>query len=70
VPRLGYSGTQDEPDRSSIEARKADHLRLTASGEVDASVSPGWGDIHLVHNALPEVDLETIDLSVEFLGID
>jgi isopentenyl-diphosphate delta-isomerase len=51
-----------------IEARKADHLRLSASGDVDALVGPGWEDVRLVHEALPEVDQREVDLSVEFLG--
>jgi isopentenyl-diphosphate Delta-isomerase len=51
-----------------IEARKADHLRLSASGDVDALAGPGWDDVRLVHEALPEVDLCDVDLSVAFLG--
>jgi isopentenyl-diphosphate Delta-isomerase len=52
----------------SIEARKADHLRLSASGDVNALVGPGWDDVRLVHEALPELDQAAIDLSVLFLG--
>jgi isopentenyl-diphosphate delta-isomerase len=51
-----------------IEARKADHLRLSAAGDVDASTGAGWGDVHLLHCALPELDLCEVDLSVRFLG--
>jgi isopentenyl-diphosphate delta-isomerase len=51
-----------------IEARKADHLRLSATGDVDALVGPGWNDVRLVHEALPEVDQSDVDLSVVFLG--
>src|SRR5919199_1655445 len=51
-----------------IEARKADHLRLSAESDVDAVVGPGWADIRLVHHALPELDQDEIDVSVEFLG--
>jgi isopentenyl-diphosphate Delta-isomerase len=51
-----------------IESRKADHLRLSASGDVDARAGPGWQDIHLVHEALPEVDASAIDLRAELLG--
>jgi isopentenyl-diphosphate delta-isomerase len=51
-----------------IEARKADHLRLSAAGDVDALVGPGWEEVRLVHEALPEVDQREVDLSVEFLG--
>ena len=51
-----------------IEQRKADHLRLTAEQDVEASRGAGWEDIHLVHEALPEIDQCAIDLSVSFLG--
>lgn len=51
-----------------IEARKADHLRLSATGDVEATRGAGWEDVQLVHEALPEVDLEAVDLGVEFLG--
>ena len=51
-----------------IESRKADHLRLSAAGDVDALVGAGWEDVRLVHEALPEVDQCAIDLSVQFLG--
>ncbi len=51
-----------------IESRKADHLRLSASGDVDALVGPGWDDVRLVHEALPEVDHSDVDLSAEFFG--
>jgi isopentenyl-diphosphate delta-isomerase len=52
----------------SIEARKADHLQLSAAADVEASSGPGWDDVHLLHEALPEIDQAEIDLSVNFLG--
>jgi isopentenyl-diphosphate delta-isomerase len=51
-----------------IEQRKADHLRLSATSDVDALAGPGWDEIKLVHDALPEVDQACINLSVTFLG--
>jgi isopentenyl-diphosphate Delta-isomerase len=51
-----------------IERRKADHLRLSASADVDALAGPGWEDLRLVHEALPEIDQCDVDLSVTFLG--
>lgn len=51
-----------------VETRKAEHLRLTATRDVNTRVAPGWNDIQLLHEALPEIDLDAVDLSVEFLG--
>lgn len=51
----------------SITARKSEHLAL-GRGDVESRRPAGWGDITLIHQALPEVDFEDIDLSVEFLG--
>jgi len=51
-----------------IEARKADHLRLTAVGDVGTHAGAGWADVRLVHEALPEVDLDAVDLRTNFLG--
>jgi isopentenyl-diphosphate delta-isomerase len=51
-----------------IEQRKADHLRLSATSDVDAAVGAGWDDIKLVHDALPAIDQGDVDLSATFLG--
>ncbi|MCY4087917.1 MAG: type 2 isopentenyl-diphosphate Delta-isomerase [Actinomycetia bacterium] len=52
---------------AAIEARKEEHLRYVR-GDIEARTPAGWDDIELVHQALPEVDLDAIDLSTEFLG--
>src|SRR5687767_1125787 len=52
----------------AIEARKAEHLQVTAAGDVNTRAGPGWADVHLVPEALPEVDRAAVDLAVEFLG--
>jgi isopentenyl-diphosphate Delta-isomerase len=56
-------------DSKNLENRKADHLELTARGDV------GFRDqgtllncVHLVHNALPELTLGSIDTSCMLLG--
>lgn len=46
--------------------RKLDHLRICNEQEVECG-STGFDDVHLLHNALPECDLERIDLSAQFL---
>jgi len=48
-------------------ARKLDHLRICLDEQVEAG-DPGFSDVHLVHQALPGLDLDRIDTSVLFLG--
>ena len=53
----------------SIEARKADHLRLNLEEEVQfRKVTTGLERYRFQHQALPEIDLAAIDLSTTFLG--
>ena len=51
-----------------VEARKAEHLRVTATRDVNTRATAGWGDVHLLHEALPEIDLDQVDLSFELFG--
>ena len=51
-----------------IPARKADHIDIAAGQQVSASISPGWDDVHLVHQSLPEIDLDEVDLRTHFFG--
>ena len=54
---------RDPAHHSAVEARKGEHLRVTASRDVNTRTGPGWADIHLIHEALPEVDLDAVDVS-------
>lgn len=51
-----------------IQRRKADHLRMASEADVGSRRSAGFEDVHLVHSALPEIDLDGVDPSVELLG--
>src|ERR1044071_4844329 len=51
-----------------IPTRKADHIDVATQRPVTASISPGWEDVTLVHQSLPEIDLVDVDLSIDFLG--
>src|SRR5579885_835267 len=51
-----------------VKQRKAEHVQAALTGDLSAPQAAGWRDIHLVHQALPEVDLDAIDTSVQFLG--
>ncbi len=48
-------------------ARKLDQLRICADSQVDPGYA-GWNDIRLVHQALPEFNMDIIDLGTRFLG--
>lgn len=48
-----------------IQARKADHLRMAATADVNSRRSAGFEDVHLLHCAVPEVDLDAVDTSTE-----
>jgi len=55
-----------EPD---IEARKADHLDLCATDDVAyRRRTTLLEEVELMHQSLPEISLEEVDLSVELLG--
>jgi isopentenyl-diphosphate delta-isomerase len=55
-------------EEGAVEARKAEHLELAARPDVDAARASAWHDIHFEHEALPECNLDDVDLSVTFLG--
>ncbi|WP_142987788.1 type 2 isopentenyl-diphosphate Delta-isomerase [Halorubrum cibi] len=52
---------------SETEDRKDDHLRIVQERDVETT-GTGFEDIQLVHDALPELDYDAIDPSIEFLG--
>jgi len=50
-----------------IENRKADHVNIVLEKNVNAHHNY-WDDIYLIHQALPEINYDEIDLSTDFLG--
>lgn len=53
----------------STSKRKIEHLELCAKRPVESrNVSSGFDDVMLVHKALPQINMDEIDLSTEFLG--
>lgn len=53
---------------SGIEKRKLRHIRVSLEEEVETDISTGFKDIHLVHRALPEIDLDDVSLDTNLLG--
>jgi isopentenyl-diphosphate delta-isomerase len=56
------------PKESMTESRKRDHIQIALEKDVQYSRATGLERAELLHNALPEVDFDAIDLSMEFLG--
>lgn len=51
-----------------IRTRKADHLRIVAEEEVAHTSTTLLENVRLFHQALPEIDLDAVDTSIEFFG--
>jgi len=56
----------EEPERL-IQRRKGDHVEIVANEDLSQDYVY-WDDVKLVHNPLPEVDLEEVDTSVTIFG--
>jgi isopentenyl-diphosphate delta-isomerase len=55
-------------DKSEIFKRKNDHIRINLEEDVNSSLTTGLEKIHLKHCALPEISLDEVDLTAQFLG--
>lgn len=53
---------------SSIYHRKAEHLDICLNRDVESRTTTGFEAYRFVHNALPEIRFDEIDLSTSFLG--
>src|SRR5437868_715347 len=51
-----------------VKQRKIEHVSVALGQDVSVPQRANWGDIQFVHQALPEVDLDEINTSVNFLG--
>lgn len=52
----------------SLPSRKQEHLDLCANGDVEARRSTLLDEVHLLHEAIPDLSVVDIDPSVELLG--
>jgi isopentenyl-diphosphate delta-isomerase len=52
----------------SIAKRKQRHIRVSLEENVEADIPTGFGDVSLVHRAVPEIDLKDVDASTELFG--
>lgn len=60
-----------DDEAKQTEQRKREHLAPFREGEVRAAGQTAWFEhVHLVHQALPEVDASEVDVSARFAGRD
>jgi isopentenyl-diphosphate Delta-isomerase len=53
---------------TTIRSRKADHIRINLDEDVRSGLSTGLEHYRFTHRALPELDLDKVDLSQELFG--
>jgi len=69
VKDLKRNGHSKGSENGATAARKAEHVRINLEEDVAAKgVASGFDDYRFVHNALPEIDLGSVDLSTEIFG--
>src|SRR4051794_26332514 len=64
---MSDAGNENKP--TGIKKRKADHIALCASGEVDfRNKTTLLEEVQLVHDALPDRHFDEVDLTTPLLG--
>ncbi|MDR3576374.1 MAG: type 2 isopentenyl-diphosphate Delta-isomerase [Anaerolineaceae bacterium] len=56
------------PGDAGLPTRKSDHIRINLEEDVRSSLSTGLEKYHFVHQALPELNLDDIDLTQKLFG--
>ena len=61
---------QDEDTEAAMtKRRKIEHIEICLKEDVQCRVPTMFDDIHFIHNALPEIDKDAIELTTNFLGL-
>jgi isopentenyl-diphosphate delta-isomerase len=53
---------------TTISSRKGDHIRINLEEDVKSGISTGLENYRLIHQALPEINLNEVDLSQKLFG--
>ena len=52
-----------------VQKRKADHISICLKEDVESKgISAGFEYVHLIHNAMPEIDFEEVDTTTSIFG--
>ncbi len=55
-------------DKPTVSSRKADHIRINLDKDVESTLTTGLARYRFIHEALPELNLDEVDLSQEMFG--
>lgn len=56
------------PKVAPIDQRKADHIKINLEQDVRSALTSGLENYHFIHEALPELDLNRLDTTVNLFG--
>ncbi len=62
-------GKEDDLEALQTKRRKMEHIEICLDEEVQYTAPTMFDDIQFIHNALPEIDRDQIDLTTNFLGL-
>ncbi|MCK5152068.1 MAG: alpha-hydroxy-acid oxidizing protein, partial [Candidatus Thorarchaeota archaeon] len=62
-------GTDEIVEAVLTRRRKIEHIEICLQENVQCNKSTMFDDISFIHNAMPEIDKDAIDLNTNFLGL-
>jgi isopentenyl-diphosphate delta-isomerase len=68
-PFLGDETVESDSEAAMTRRRKIEHIEICLEEDVQCRRSTMFEDIEFVHNALPEIDKDKIDLTTNFFGL-
>src|SRR5687768_1772446 len=68
APDFDTSGKNTPSPPSTINQRKADHIKINLEKDVRSALTTGLENYRFIHEALPELDLEQVDTSLSLFG--
>jgi isopentenyl-diphosphate delta-isomerase len=68
-PNSEYTLHEESLESSLTRRRKIEHIEICLDEDVQSRYSTMFEDIYLIHNALPELNKDNIDLTTNLLGL-
>lgn len=53
---------------TSTTSRKADHIQINLDNDIRSDLATGLEKLHFIHQALPEIDLDDVEISQQLFG--